>query len=88
MSELDKTIEELEAEVQSELEEAAQDAPKKGAAKGESMCASSGRRRAQSYSRRSRICPVSSEKDGKDKDDEKKAAEIKLPLGAKLPTRN
>ena len=37
MSELDKTIEELEAEVQSELEEAAQDAPKKGAAKGESM---------------------------------------------------
>ena len=30
MSELDKTIEELEAEVQSELEEAAQDAPKKG----------------------------------------------------------
>ena len=37
MSELDKTIEELEAEVQSELDEAAQDAPKKGAAKGESM---------------------------------------------------
>ena len=37
MSELDKTIEELEAEVQSELEEAAQDTPKKGAAKGESM---------------------------------------------------
>ena len=37
MSELDKTIEELEAEVQGELEEAAQDAPKKGAAKGESM---------------------------------------------------
>ena len=37
MSELDKTIEELEAEVSAELEEAAQDAPKKGAAKGESM---------------------------------------------------
>jgi len=37
MSEIDKTIEELEAEVQGELEEAAQDAPKKGAAKGESM---------------------------------------------------
>ncbi len=37
MSELDKTIEELEAEVQSELDEMAQDAPKKGAAKGESM---------------------------------------------------
>ena len=37
MSELDKTIEELEAEVQSELDEAAQDAPTKGAAKGESM---------------------------------------------------
>jgi hypothetical protein len=37
MSELDKTIEELEAEVQAELEEAAQDAPKKGAAKGDSM---------------------------------------------------
>ena len=37
MSELDKTIEELEAEVQSELEEAAQDAPKKGADKGDSM---------------------------------------------------
>ena len=37
MSELDKTIEELEAEVQQELEEASQDAPKKGAAKGESM---------------------------------------------------
>ena len=35
MSELDKTIEELEAEVQS-LDEAAQDAPV-GAAKGESM---------------------------------------------------
>ena len=31
MSELDKTIEELEAEVQQELEEASQDAPKKGA---------------------------------------------------------
>ena len=37
MSELDKTIEELEAEVSAELEEAAQDAPKKGAAKGDSM---------------------------------------------------
>jgi hypothetical protein len=37
MSDLDKTIEELEAEVQAELEEAAQDAPKKGAAKGDSM---------------------------------------------------
>ena len=37
MSELDKTIEELEAEVQAELEEAAQDAPTKGAAKGDSM---------------------------------------------------
>jgi len=37
MSELDKTIEELEAEVQSELDEMAQDAPKKGAAKGDSM---------------------------------------------------
>ena len=37
MSELDKTIEELEAEVSAELEEAAQDAPTKGAAKGESM---------------------------------------------------
>jgi len=37
MSELDKTIEELEAEVAAELEEAAQDAPKKGAAKGDSM---------------------------------------------------
>ena len=37
MSELDKTIEELEAEVQSELEEAAQDTPKKGADKGDSM---------------------------------------------------
>ena len=37
MSELDKTIEELEAEVQAELEEAAHDAPKKGAAKGDSM---------------------------------------------------
>jgi len=37
MSELDKTIEELEAEVQAELEEAAQDAPKKGADKGDSM---------------------------------------------------
>ena len=37
MSELDKTIEELEAEVQSELDEMTQDAPKKGAAKGDSM---------------------------------------------------
>ena len=37
MSDLDKTIEELEAEVTAELEEAAQDAPTKGAAKGESM---------------------------------------------------
>ena len=37
MSELDKTIEELEAEVQSELDEMAQDAPKKGADKGDSM---------------------------------------------------
>jgi hypothetical protein len=37
MSELDKTIEELEAEISAELEEAAQDAPKKGAAKGDSM---------------------------------------------------
>ena len=37
MSELDKTIEELEAEVTAELEEAAQDAPKAGAAKGDSM---------------------------------------------------
>ena len=37
MSELDKTIEELEAEVQQEAEEASQDAPTKGAAKGESM---------------------------------------------------
>ena len=37
MSELDKTIEELEAEVQQELEEASQDAPKKGADKGDSM---------------------------------------------------
>ena len=37
MSELDKTIEELEAEVVAELEEAAQDAPKKGAAKADSM---------------------------------------------------
>jgi hypothetical protein len=37
MSELDKTIEELEAEVAAELEEAAQDAPKKGAEKGDSM---------------------------------------------------
>ena len=37
MSDLDKTIEELEAEVQAELEEAAQDAPTKGAAKGDSM---------------------------------------------------
>jgi len=37
MSELDKTIEELEAEVAAELEEAAQDAPKKGAAKADSM---------------------------------------------------
>ena len=36
MSELDKTIEELEAEVQQELEEA-QDMPKKGAEKGDSM---------------------------------------------------
>ena len=35
MSELDKTIEELEAEVQNEQD--AQDAPTKGAAKGESM---------------------------------------------------
>ena len=31
MSELDKTIEELEAEVTAELEEGAHDAPKKGA---------------------------------------------------------
>ena len=37
MSELDKTIEELEAEVQSELDEAAQDMPTKGAAKSEPM---------------------------------------------------
>jgi hypothetical protein len=37
MSELDKTIEELEAEVQQELEEASHDAPKKGADKGDSM---------------------------------------------------
>ena len=37
MSELDKTIEELEAEVQAELDEAAQDAPTKGAAKADSM---------------------------------------------------
>ena len=37
MSELDKTIEELEAEVQSELDEMAPDTPKKGAAKGDSM---------------------------------------------------
>jgi hypothetical protein len=37
MSELDKTIEELEAEVQSELEEASQDMPKKSADKGDSM---------------------------------------------------
>jgi len=37
MSNLDKTIEELEAEIAAELEEAAQDAPKKGAAKGDSM---------------------------------------------------
>ena len=37
MSELDKTIEELEAEVQSELDEMTQDAPKKGAAKSEPM---------------------------------------------------
>ena len=37
MSELDKTIEELEAEIAAELEEAAHDAPKKGAAKGDSM---------------------------------------------------
>ena len=35
MSELDKTIEELEAEVTAELEEAAHDAPKKGAVAGE-----------------------------------------------------
>ena len=38
MSDLDKTIEELEAEVAAELEEAAQDAPKKGAAKGITRC--------------------------------------------------
>jgi len=37
MSDLDKTIEELEAEVAAELEEAAQDAPTKGAAKGDPM---------------------------------------------------
>jgi len=37
MSDLDKTIEELEAEVQAELEEAAQNEPTKGAAKGDSM---------------------------------------------------
>jgi hypothetical protein len=37
MSDLDKTIEELEAEVRAELEEATTDAPKKGAAKGDSM---------------------------------------------------
>jgi hypothetical protein len=37
MSELDKTIEELEAEVQQELEEASQDAPKKAADKGDAM---------------------------------------------------
>ena len=37
MSELDKTIEELEAEVQAELDEAAQDAPTKGAAKADSI---------------------------------------------------
>ena len=37
MSDLDKTIEELEAEVQAELEEAAQNAPTKGAAKGDPM---------------------------------------------------
>ena len=38
MSELDKTIEELEAEVQNwNLKKLAQDAPTKGAAKGESM---------------------------------------------------
>jgi len=37
MSELDKTIEELEAEVQKELEEASQDMPKKGAGKSDSM---------------------------------------------------
>ena len=37
MSDLDKTIEELEAEVAAELEEAAQDAPTKGAAKGDAM---------------------------------------------------
>jgi len=37
MSELDKTIEELEAEVQAELDEAARDAPTKGAAKADSM---------------------------------------------------
>lgn len=36
MSDLDKTIEELEAEIQKELDEAT-DAPKKGAAKGDSM---------------------------------------------------
>ena len=35
MSELDKTIEELEAEVLAELEEAAHDAPTKGAAPAE-----------------------------------------------------
>ena len=35
MSELDQTIEELEAEVLAELEEAAHDAPKKGAAASE-----------------------------------------------------
>ena len=44
MSELDKTIEELEAEVAAELEEAAQDAPKKGAAKGDSMDSVEGER--------------------------------------------
>src|SRR6056300_641892 len=37
MSDLDKTIEELEAEVAAELEEAAQDAPTKDAAKGDAM---------------------------------------------------
>jgi hypothetical protein len=44
MSELDKTIEELEAEVAAELEEAAQDAPTKGAAKGDSMDSVEGER--------------------------------------------
>jgi hypothetical protein len=37
MSEIDKTIEELEAEVSAELEEAAQNEPTKGAAKGDPM---------------------------------------------------